>query len=163
MGKVYVRVDDRLIHGQIVTAWSQTLGIKEIIAIDKDLVNNSMLQMITLMAVPKDLNPKIVSGEQAAEMLKEDVPYNRLVITRFCRNLNDIADAVHRAENINIGNCSKQEGAPYALNAPGGCTLSLLQEDYDTMENFAKAGVEIFSCRMPTEKAKTWAEMTKGR
>ena len=35
MGKVYVRVDDRLIHGQTIVAWCPTLGIEEIIAIDE--------------------------------------------------------------------------------------------------------------------------------
>ena len=34
MGKTYVRVDDRLIHGQTIVAWCPTLNIKQIIAID---------------------------------------------------------------------------------------------------------------------------------
>ena len=45
MGKVYVRVDDRLIHGQTVLAWCPTLSIQEIIAIDNDSASNPMLRV----------------------------------------------------------------------------------------------------------------------
>ena len=53
MGQNYFRIDDRLIHGQIVTAWCSHLNIQEIIAIDDTLAGNSMLQSIMLMGVPK--------------------------------------------------------------------------------------------------------------
>ena len=160
MGKTYYRVDDRLIHGQIVTAWSQTLGIKEIIAIDEMLVGNPTLQMITLMAVPKQFGPKVVTAAQAKELLSKDVDHNRLVITRQCRNLAPLMDEVLKGENLNLGNVSKQEGTTHTLSAPGGCTLSLTDEDYNTMQALAERGAHIMSCRMPTEKAKTWEEMT---
>lgn len=163
MGKIYVRVDDRLIHGQIVTAWSQTLGIKEIIAIDDALVNNAMLQSIVLMAVPKQFGAKIVSAAEAAKLLAEDVPHNRLLITRHCRNLAEVKDAVMRATSINLGNISKQDGANHIFPAPGGCSLSLTQEDFDVIDSFAKAGIEVISSRMPNEKAKTWEEMTRSK
>ena len=35
MGKDFLRIDDRLIHGQIVMAWCKALGIKEIVDIDR--------------------------------------------------------------------------------------------------------------------------------
>ena len=35
MGKTYVRVDDRLIHGQTIVAWAPTLGLEEIIGVDE--------------------------------------------------------------------------------------------------------------------------------
>ena len=163
MGKIYVRVDDRLIHGQIVTAWSQTLGIKEIIAIDDNLVNNPMLQSIVLMAVPKEFGAKIVSTADAAALLADEVPHNRLVITRHCRTLAGLSELVKRAENINLGNVSKQDGANHILSATGGCTLSLTEEDFQTIDGFAKAGVQVISTRMPTEKHKTWEEMTHAK
>ena len=46
MGKTYVRVDDRLVHGQTVIAWAPTLGIQEIIGIDDVSASNPMLKSI---------------------------------------------------------------------------------------------------------------------
>ena len=47
MGQNYFRIDDRLIHGQIVTAWCSHLNIQEIIAIDDTLAGNSICLLYT--------------------------------------------------------------------------------------------------------------------
>ena len=52
MGKIVVRVDDRLIHGQTIVAWCPTLAIQEIIAIDDESAKNPMLKSIMTMSVP---------------------------------------------------------------------------------------------------------------
>lgn len=64
MGKLYVRVDDRLIHGQIVTAWAINLGIEKIIAVDDTLASNTMLKSIMTMAAPKEYEPEIITTNE---------------------------------------------------------------------------------------------------
>ena len=49
MADLYVRVDDRLIHGQTIVAWCPLLGIKEIIALDDVSAQNPMLKTIMTM------------------------------------------------------------------------------------------------------------------
>lgn len=87
MGQNYLRIDDRLIHGQIVTAWCGTLGIGEIIAIDSGFAQNPMLQSIMTMGVPAQYHPHIVTAEEAKKLLRTDSAKNRLVITRFARSI----------------------------------------------------------------------------
>lgn len=45
-GSLFIRIDDRLIHGQIVTAWAKVLNIKKIIALDDALAVSEMLAEI---------------------------------------------------------------------------------------------------------------------
>ena len=71
MGKVYVRVDDRLIHGQTIVAWCPTLGIQEIIAVDDASAQNPMLKSILTMGVPKNYVTNIVTTAEAKELLTE--------------------------------------------------------------------------------------------
>ena len=78
MAKTYIRVDDRLIHGQIAVAWAQTLSIGEIIAIDDQTANNKMLQQIMLMGVSKNYNPQIISFDKTVEVLPKESAHNRL-------------------------------------------------------------------------------------
>ena len=73
MGKVYVRVDDRLIHGQTIVAWCPTLGIEEIIAIDDVSAQNPMLKSILTMGVPKNYKTNIVTTAEANELLKQSI------------------------------------------------------------------------------------------
>ena len=65
MGKLYVRVDDRLIHGQTIVAWCPTLGIQEIIAVDDVSAANPMLKSILTMGVPKNYKTGIVTTQGA--------------------------------------------------------------------------------------------------
>ena len=71
MGKLYVRVDDRLIHGQTIVAWCPTLGIQEIIAVDDVSAANPMLKSILTMGVPKNYKTGIVTTQEAKELLAE--------------------------------------------------------------------------------------------
>ena len=68
MGKLYVRVDDRLIHGQTIVAWCPTLGIQEIIAVDDVSAANPMLKSILTMGVPKNYKTGIVTTQEAKEL-----------------------------------------------------------------------------------------------
>ena len=87
MGKDYLRIDDRLIHGQIVMAWCKNLSIKEIVGIDDKLVVNKTLQSIMLMGIPAIYKKAIVSTEDASKMLVEKPDHNRLFVTRFPQDL----------------------------------------------------------------------------
>ena len=159
MGKLYARIDDRLIHGQIVTAWAQTLGIQRIIAIDDTLAVNPTLKSIMMMGIPKDLNGQIVTTEEAKKILNDGSDKTTLLITRQCCNLAKVLDEVKNAIHLNLGNCSKQENAVATIPSGAGCTLSLTQEDMDTLNKLNELGVEIFSQRVPTEKYHGWDEM----
>lgn len=160
MGKTYVRVDDRLIHGQIVTAWCVTLNVKEIVAIDDTLASNPMMQSIMTMGVPGQYNPKIVTTAQAKELMKTPCAGTRLVITRFCRNLYDIREEIKGAEHVNIGNCSKQPDAKYGVRGIGiSQVLSFTQADYDALEAVAADGGKIICQALPRDKERTWADL----
>lgn len=159
MGKLYVRIDDRLIHGQIVTAWGLTLGIQRIIAIDDKLASNPTLKSIMMMGIPKDLNGQIVTAEEAKQMLQDGSDKTTLLITRQCCNLTPVMDLIKNAEHINLGNCSKQEGTVKTISSGAGCTLSLTQKDVDALNKAHELGIEVFSQRVPTEKYHSWDEM----
>lgn len=160
MGKLYVRVDDRLIHGQIVTAWCVTLNIRQIIAIDDTLAENPMMQSIMTMGVPGQYNPQIVSAAKALELLAEPFEGNRLVITRFSKNLAELLDGIQSAEHVNIGNCSKQPDAKYSVRGIGvSQVLSFTQADYDALEAVQAAGISIICQALPQDKLKTWNDL----
>jgi len=162
MGKSYVRIDDRLIHGQIVTAWCITLGIQEIIAIDDALASNAVMQSIMTMGVPGQYSPKIVTTAQAKELLATGTDKTRLIITRFCKNLAQIKEEIKGAEYVNIGNCSKQANSKYDIRGMGiSQVLSFTQEDMDTLNEIEAAGGNIICQALPRDKIRTWAELKK--
>ncbi|MDK2813996.1 MAG: hypothetical protein PWQ08_1251 [Clostridiales bacterium] len=162
MGKLYVRIDDRLIHGQIVTAWCVTYGVGEIIAIDDALASNAMMQQIMMMGVPAGYHPKIVTAAQAKEILQTETEKTRLVITRFAKNLAQIRDEIKTAEHVNIGNCSKQaDEAAHVKGVGVGGVLSFSQADIDALDAEQADGVTVICQMLPTEKCRSWDELKK--
>ena len=160
MGQVFVRIDDRLIHGQIVTAWCNTLNVGEIIAIDDNLAQNPMLQSIVIMGVPKQYHPSIVTTEKAKELLQTETQKNRLVITRFAKNIAELKEFYPTFEHINLGNCSKQDKTAYTLPSGAGRNLSLTEDDMQVLNEAATLGRKIICQLLPTDKMRTWAQMT---
>lgn len=161
MGKLFVRVDDRLIHGQIVTAWCQTLGIDQIIAVDDTLASNPMLQSIMTMGVPERYNTQIVTIEQARQLLADGSDKNRLVIVRYSHTLGELRAELKGADHINIGNSSKLDDSIYKLARGTGWYIYLSQRDYDTLQQEVDDGVAIISQQLPTEKKIDWNDMKK--
>lgn len=158
MGKLHVRIDDRLIHGQIVTSWAKSLNIKRIIAIDDSIANNKMVQGIMMMGIPKEYNPEIVTLEKAIKILTEQLDNkNILLITRFAKNLKTIKEYIKEAEEVNIGNCSKQSDSIYISKGVGvGQVLSFSQEDVDVLDELHNEGVKVVFQQMPSDKIISW-------
>ena len=50
------RVDDRLIHGQVVLGWGRPLGLARIVLVDDDVAANTWEQQLYRMAVPAGID-----------------------------------------------------------------------------------------------------------
>jgi PTS system mannose-specific IIB component/fructoselysine and glucoselysine-specific PTS system IIB component len=69
MSIVLCRIDDRLIHGQVVIGWGRPLGIDLIILVDDQVAGSAWEQELYRMAVAPEIDVKFVTVAQAtAEM-----------------------------------------------------------------------------------------------
>lgn len=161
MGKTYIRIDDRLIHGQIVVSWCGVLGIKEIIAIDDATASNKMLQQIMTMGVPRTYKTSIVTMEDGIKILDNAVNHNRLVILRSPQSLPQILPYIHDLENINLGNIQKQDDSLYNLSSGAGGVLFFSQKDIDVIEKIYQEGIKIIIQMVPQSSLRTWEHAKK--
>ena len=65
------RIDDRLIHGQVVVGWAQALKANHIVVIDDDVAGNDMQKFLFRMATPDDIKLSILKINEAAEIIKK--------------------------------------------------------------------------------------------
>jgi PTS system mannose-specific IIB component len=77
---VLVRIDDRLIHGQVVTAWIKYTNGNRILIIDDKLVNDRMMQRVLKAAAPLGISVDVLTITDAAVLLKEDSPSGECII-----------------------------------------------------------------------------------
>ncbi len=154
MGKNYIRVDDRLIHGQIIASWAIYLNIKNIIAIDDKTAANPMLSSIMAMSVPKKYKTKICSFVEAQDILTEmkNSPDNNLIITRFPRNLLAIFAEGIEAESIHIGSVAKKNGSSVQITANSYLDF----EDMEALEKLHREGRHIVFQLVPDSAKVCW-------
>ena len=65
------RIDDRLIHGQVVIGWGRPLGINLIILVDDQVATSEWEQELYRMAVDPDIEVKFVTVAEATSHLAE--------------------------------------------------------------------------------------------
>lgn len=107
-----VRVDHRLLHGQVVFRWSRVLGI-DCILIASDSVAKDPLRMSALrMAKPDNCKLVIKSIEDSIQALNSGVTdkYKLLIITETLHDAWRLAEKVKDITYINLGGAKLEEG-----------------------------------------------------
>lgn len=160
MSKTYVRVDDRLIHGQTIVAWCPTLSIKEIIAIDDESAKNPTLKSIMKMGVPSSYNTHIVTTEEAKQLLSQESSVNRLVIVKYPEKLMGIEDGIANAESIVLGNIAKREDTVHKVSGATGI-FYLSDNDVSIIDSIASKGIDICFQQLPSTAKTSWEVFKK--
>ena len=79
MGIVLARIDDRLIHGQVMTSWLNYTGAGKIVVIDDATAKDSFLSMIIKTLVPANIKTEVTTLEKSVEVVAA-LPKNEKVI-----------------------------------------------------------------------------------
>lgn len=106
MSLVMVRVDSRLIHGQVVETWVPHTGANCLVVANDDVASNPCMRSIMELAVPASVHPVFCGLRDAAETLAEIDRRGEKAIL-LCASFED-AIALYRAgvhyASLNIGN-----------------------------------------------------------
>lgn len=70
-GIVAIRIDDRLIHGQVVAYWSNSLKLTRIMVANDDVAADDMRKSVLRMAAPAGIKTSIIPVERAAKQILE--------------------------------------------------------------------------------------------
>ena len=107
-----LRIDDRLLHGQVVFMWTKQLNIKGIIVANDELVTDPIQSLAMKLAVPEHLKLLIKTIDEAAKLINDPraAGMNILVVMKnpvdAARLLQKIEDK-SVIERINIGNSGR--------------------------------------------------------
>ena len=77
---VLARVDERLIHGQVITSWLKLCDVNAIVIIDDASATNAFLKRILFAAAPKNIALQVLTEAEAADYLKQDAPAGERVL-----------------------------------------------------------------------------------
>ncbi|MEG0077256.1 PTS system mannose/fructose/N-acetylgalactosamine-transporter subunit IIB [Anaerorhabdus sp.] len=101
-----IRLDERMIHGQVAIKWSRHIGVDRIIVANDDAAANPIIQKSLMMAAPTTAKVAIKSVVDSITLLK-DPRANDLKILVIVSNPEDLLKVLEEVNNvplINIGN-----------------------------------------------------------
>lgn len=145
-----VRVDDRLIHGQVVVGWGQALGAKQLVLVDDEVSANEWERDIYRVGVPPDMTIEFASVAQAAGRVSEweASPKRTIVVlgdvtavVRFC----ELAPQVKR---VNLGGIHPAPGRRRRL-----AYVFMSDSEASALAALAARGVDITAQDVPTARA----------
>jgi len=140
MSLVLVRVDCRLIHGQVVETWLPHTGADCVVVANDELAGNSFSRSVMELAVPKSVHMLFCRLDQVAKELEEVDRRGEKAIL-LCSTFTDalrIYNAGTHFSSVNIGNlhhaAGKVEISPSVYFSP---------EDFEAVREFRVHGVDI--------------------
>jgi len=104
-----LRVDERLIHGQIAMVWSRALNLDGIVVANDEAAENELQQKALKMAVPNGIKVIIKTLDDAVTLLK-DKRASDMKLLVLVRTIGDALFLAKQLDNIgylNIGNVGK--------------------------------------------------------
>lgn len=150
-----LRVDDRLIHGQVALVWTKELNTPGIIVANDNAANNQMVQMTLKMATPTGKKLLIRTVDDAIKVFNNPKGANMRIfaLTNSVKDALKIAQNVKDIEGINVANVGRfAKDANDAVQLSS--TLMLSQDELESLKELASLDIPVFDQVVPSN-AKT--------
>lgn len=135
-----VRIDDRLIHGQVATVWVKETGCNKIIACSDEVAADQLRKTILLQVAPPGVKAYVLSVEKTIEVYKNP-KYNDFKTLFLLTNPTDVLRLVEGGvdiKSVNVGGMCYKEGK--VLITPA---VSVGKEDVAAFKKLYEKGVEL--------------------
>ena len=142
-----IRIDERLIHGQVAAIWSKALNLTRIMVIDEDAVKNPTQKSVLKMACPAGCKLSILSVESAAANLAVRKYEGDRISPATLRAL---YDAGYHFDSVNVGNMAKKDNSTQI-----GKSVCVTPQDVEDFRYLDGKGVSFGMQRVPTEASES--------
>lgn len=151
----FLRVDHRLLHGQVAFSWTQYVGA-DCILIANDSVPNDELRKTTIkLAKPPSVKLVIKNIDDSIESIKSGVTdkYKLFIVVESVTDAWRIVNAVEGINSINLGGIKAKEGSQNISKA-----INLLPEEIVQLQQLIDSGVEVEIRQVPNDRKQLLAE-----
>lgn len=156
---VNVRIDERLIHGQVAATWTNTLNATRLMVIDDSAASDDIQKMALKMACPKTSKLSILPVERAVARLNDPANYvgERLfVIFRGTATLKAAIDLGAPIDKVTVGNMSNKVGSERVYH-----TVCVTEQDMKNFRYLNEKGVKFTAQMVPSDNPQDFMELTK--
>lgn len=158
MGIIAVRIDERLIHGQVANLWTTKLQASRIMVVDNEIIKSDIQKTALKLAKPAGVNLSILGTKKSSANIlagKYDSQKVFLVVKRPETLVEMIKNGV-KFDTINVGNMSQKDDSQHLTQS-----INVTDADYDAFHEILDAGVKITAQMVPSDPIKDFAGILK--
>ncbi|MCB2294502.1 mannose/fructose/sorbose PTS transporter subunit IIA [Clostridium algoriphilum] len=156
---VLARIDSRLLHGQIATAWTKTVLPTRIIVVSDAVAKDELRKKLIQQAAPPGVKAHVVPINQMIKLAKNDQYFGGQRALLLFENPQDVLRAVEGGvplKTINVGSMAHSLG-----KVQPNKVLAFNQEDIDTFNKLKQAGLDFDVRKVPSDSKGNMAEILK--
>ena len=153
-----VRIDDRLIHGQVVMGWTKMLNASVIVIPDDEAASDPMQKTAMKAATPIGVRSAIVSVADGAALLNGPKLKNEkvFVVTRGPAAVLGLIKAGVTIKKVIIGNMRMEDGKKRVHK-----TVASSEEEWNDLRELDSLGVELIAQWLPGQDTRNFNEILK--
>lgn len=147
-GIKHIRIDDRLIHGQVATMWTNKLGISRIMVINDDVAKNDIQKSVLRMAAPSNVSTSLISKEVAFNNIQSGKYKGQsvLIIVKSPLDLLELVNKGMDVKKINVGNMSAKDNTKVIRPS-----ISVTPEEKVALKELIDKGIEVTAIMTPDD------------
>lgn len=155
---MFVRIDERLIHGQVATMWTNALKLTRLMVIDDQIVKSPIQKTALKTACPNGIHLSILTAAGAAKRIKQGQYQGQTVLILVKRPaiLKQLVDLGLKLPEINVGNMSTKEGSQQVAKS-----VAVTVSDIADFKYLADKGLTIYHQMIPSEAREDFMNLLK--
>jgi D-tagatose-1,6-bisphosphate aldolase subunit GatZ/KbaZ len=149
---VLVRVDQRLIHGQVLTQWLKSSQANLIVVANDAVSLDPLRQSLMNVAIPNGIQSRYFSLDKTIEIIHKAADHQKILLL-----IASVDDAYHLIQkgvpivSLNIGNVHL-ENDRVSIND----YVALNFHEQDLLQKLIQQGIEVYYQRVPSEEKKSY-------
>ncbi|KPL07084.1 hypothetical protein AMJ86_05940, partial [bacterium SM23_57] len=150
-----IRIDDRLIHGQIVLGWAEPLHIRRLVLAHDGIAQDDNLREAIAATVPTQFDFSVLTIEDTIAAVNDHKLSKRLmVVTESPGSVMAMWEQGAGINSINIGGLhyrdDRIELLPYVFLSPG---------ELNQITELVKSGVDVYCQDLPNSPLSPWNKL----
>ena len=145
---ILVRIDDRLIHGQVVEGWLRVIRVNHIVVISDQVARDKVQQALLSMAVPSNIKVTNCMVDEAALKINDSYFESDRILALLSRphDVLRLLNAGVKFSSVNVGGMHYSPGKRQILR-----NLSVDDSDLAALKEIRSMGIELEGRVLPSD------------
>lgn len=146
---VLARVDDRLIHGEVVSVWTPSLSANRIVVVDDGVANDKFNSRVIKALAPNGVKVNVYTVDEAAEKLQGESKKGEkiIILTKTPITYERLVNKGIEIKSVNLGGMGIRDARqPFIKN------VACDPDEIQAIKNMMAKGVEVYYQLVPEQQ-----------